>query len=347
MIRVRDDLIIIESVDEVVAKVRDDCFKATGRYFMARTKNAGKALMVSCPFHKRGEERTPSCGIRRTDGLFHCFTCKSIYSLPEAISHMFAKLDDGAFGERWLLNNCTIARIDDRSLEPMPRRERVVKKVSYVDEAELAEYRVYHDYMFKRGLTEELIEQFDIGFDPDFRLQKEDGSWSQKIPCLTFPVRDKTGGTLFVARRSVEGKLFHYPHDVEKPIYGIYELFRDCKIGMKDGKFHILKELGVVESILNATNSWKYGIPAIALLGTGTTEQYKIINRLPVETLYTGFDPDEAGDNATLKFYQNVKRTGIRTFDIPQNKDINDLSYDEYWGMPRLTPDKWKEKYIL
>ena len=30
-------------------------------------------IMVSCPYHKDGQERKPSAGIRKSDGMFHCF----------------------------------------------------------------------------------------------------------------------------------------------------------------------------------------------------------------------------------------------------------------------------------
>ena len=67
--------------------------------------------------------------------------------------------------------------------------------------------------MYERGLTDEVIEEFDIGYDKDTR-------------CITFPVRDKSGGTLFVARRSVDTKYFNYPKEAEKPLYGLFELYQ-------------------------------------------------------------------------------------------------------------------------
>ena len=41
-----------------------------------------------------------------------------------------------------------------------------------ISEVSLGAIGYYHDYMFKRGLTEELIEKYDIGYDPKFKLKK-------------------------------------------------------------------------------------------------------------------------------------------------------------------------------
>ena len=45
-------------------------------YLFNTIKELPEDLMVSCPFHKEGQERKPSCGIRKEDGWVHCFTCR-------------------------------------------------------------------------------------------------------------------------------------------------------------------------------------------------------------------------------------------------------------------------------
>ena len=65
--------------------------------------------------------------------------------------------------------------------------------------------------MFQRGLTKEIIERYDIGYD---RIND----------MITFPVRDIKGNCLFIAKRSVKGKFFVLPSNRNKPLYGVYEL---------------------------------------------------------------------------------------------------------------------------
>lgn len=348
MIKINNKFYVLEDMQTILFMLREEVAVKLNKSYFRNVKRAGNSVLTNCPIHKSGQERKPSAGFRQSDGLMHCFTCGEVWSLTEVISHIFEKADGGRFGEKWLRDNCTVAIIDNRDLGDFPLKYKQPKQKieNYISEEELEKYRVNHEYMYKRGLTDELIEMFDVGFDPDFKLKKEDGTWSNKIPCITFPVRDKEGNTLFIARRSIEGKLFHYPADVMKPLYGIYELYRYEKIGkQEDGSFCELDKLIITESILNATNCWKYGIPAIALLGTGSKEQYPLLRRLPVDKLYLGLDPDGAGDKGTLRLLKNLKRTGIKILDIPEGKDLNDLSEDEFYNLRKLSPNEWKRKY--
>lgn len=45
-------------------------------FLFNKIKELPEDIMVSCPFHKDGQERKPSCGIRKEDGWVHCFTCR-------------------------------------------------------------------------------------------------------------------------------------------------------------------------------------------------------------------------------------------------------------------------------
>ena len=76
--------------------------------------------------------------------------------------------------------------------------------------------------------------------------------------CITFPVRDKNGNCLFVARRSVNYKYFNYPQTVEKPVYGIYELYQLKKFP---------KEIYICESMIDCCYLWTFQRYAVALNG--------------------------------------------------------------------------------
>ena len=65
--------------------------------------------MVTCPFHKHGEERKPSCGVNNepVDGKIwvHCFTCGYKGTLETFISRILGVKDDGTEGINWILQN--------------------------------------------------------------------------------------------------------------------------------------------------------------------------------------------------------------------------------------------------
>ena len=178
---------------------------------------------------------------------------------------------------------------------------RITKTDQRITEQELDKYRYIHPYMYERGLTDEIIERFDIGYD---RERKE----------ITFPVRDIEGRCVFVAGRSVKSKFFRLPEGMDKPVYQAYKF--------TTGKY---KECYLVESFLNCLTCWKYNKPAMAMIGTGNQKQYEILNRLPVREYILAFDPDEAGRKATERFRKNVHGKIIKELVYPDNRDINEL----------------------
>lgn len=155
--------------------------------------------------------------------------------------------------------------------------------------------------MYKRGLTDEIIERFDIGYD---KTRNE----------ITFPVRDIEGRCVFVAGRSVKSKFFRLPKGMDKPIYQGYRFF-----------YGSYKVAYITESFLNCLTCWKYDKPAMAMIGTGNQKQYEILNKLPVREYILAFDPDEAGRKATERFRKNVHGKIIKELVYPDNRDINDL----------------------
>ena len=165
--------------------------------------------------------------------------------------------------------------------------------------------------MYERGLTDELIARYDIGVDMHFVPKGR----KREVPSITFPVRDSKGNTLFISRRAIDKKAFYIPEDREKPVYGLYELPKHARVVM------------ITESCFNALTAVKYGVPAVALLGTGTPYQMNQLKALGVREFVIGTDPDDAGDIAANKLRRNLHQVAIvrRMNGIPAGKDINDL----------------------
>ena len=286
-------------------------------------------IQTNCPFHKQGQERKPSFGVNKSTGSAHCFTCGWSGDLTTLISELFGKMDGGTFGKNWLLKRYNSVEVETRPniLEGVgfdgvscdsnnnghirnrgvlkANRSRVETNSDRITEEELESYRYIHPYMYERGLTDEIIERFDIGYD---RERKE----------ITFPVKDIEGRCVFVAGRSVERKFFRLPKSINKPIYQAYRFTA--------GEY---KECYIVESFLNCLTCWKYDKPAMALIGTGNKYQYDILNNLPVREYILAFDPDEAGRRAAERFRKNVHGKIIREVQYQEpDKDINDLQED-------------------
>ena len=274
----------------------------------------GDNIQTSCPFHKNGQERKPSFGVNGEIDKCHCFSCSWSGTIEEMISELYGYQDDGKFGKRWLVKRFNTVEIETRPniLENFGGRKNVRNSIrcdnitngtisNFITEEELDKYRYIHPYLYSRGLTDEIIERFDIGYD---RERKE----------ITFPVRDIEGRCIFVATRSVRTKFFGLPQGKDKPVYLAYN-FRD---GMYRTAY-------ITESFLNCLTCWKYDKPSMALIGTGNQKQYEILNKLPVREYILAFDPDEAGRKATERFRKNVHGKIIKELVYTDNRDINDL----------------------
>lgn len=275
-------------------------------------KDTPDNIMVTCPYHKNGQERRPSAGIKKSDGLFHCFTCGEVHTLQEVISFCLGHPDDvvGVFGWNWILKNFLTVQVEDRkSVDLDYSRGRVCAVKPSVSEEELDSYREYHPYMWKRKMTPEVVDIFDIGYD-------------KKTQSITFPVRDLSGKCLFIARRSVNTKFFNYPAGVEKPVYGLYELSQ-----LKEYPSEVI----ICESMIDAITCWVYGKYAVALNGLGNELQFRQLREMPCRKFILATDNDDAGRAARTRIRKYLKNKLITEFVFPKDrKDINDLSKEEF-----------------
>lgn len=302
-------------------------------------KPGGDYYQMYCPFHNNGQERKPSFGVLLRDqlrngryteaGFAHCFTCGYAHDfgtfvkdvckdhsinpemyddLNEIVSGVSSRVSDSLIPDTLMTSVLNAYAVEDLRLRTLGKR-------SYVTEEELARYRFTVPYMYQRRLTDAVIEKYDVGFDGNHIPPGR----KKALPCVTFPVRDISGHTLFICRRSIEGKYFNLPADVEKPVYGIYELEPGTK------------EVIICESIFNALTCVVYGRPAVALLGTGTSYQMNQLKRLGVQSFVICMDNDEAGHKGTARIRRALRTSAlVWSMTVPEGKDVNDLDKEEF-----------------
>ena len=264
----------------------------------------------------------------------NCFTCNFAKPMPDAINEILKQRHISKSGLDWLKENVPdfeegyeqgdfeylIAPELSQALTAKYAVDYISTLVqtdqgNYVTEKELASYRLTVPYMYQRGLTDELIEKYDIGYDANFIPPGR----KKPLPCITFPVKDLQGNVLFLCRRSVEGKFFHYPQGVEKSVYGIYELPKNTKSVL------------VAESCLNALKACRFGYNAVALLGTGTSHEIDQLKQLGVQEFVLCLDGDEAGQRGMEKLKNALRRVAlVWTIKMPVDKDINDCTKEEF-----------------
>ena len=309
--------VILDDTQDILIELRKQ-LELNGVKRFAKFIDSGNNIQTNCPFHKEGQERKPSFGINKNTGECHCFGCGWSGTLSEMISNCFGKDDFGAYGNKWLIRNFLSVAVESRPDIDVDfcRRKKITSETKkYISEQELDSYRYTHPYMYKRKLTDEIIDLFDIGYD-------------KNTECITFPNRDINGNCLFIARRSVKTKFFNYPQDVEKPVYGLYE----CNICAKTIKNWFPDEIIICESMIDALTCWVYGRYAVALNGTGNENQFKTLRNMPNRKFILATDMDEAGLKARERIRQSLGNKLVTEYvwDINVAKDINDMSKEYF-----------------
>lgn len=290
---------------------------------------------IYCPFHNGGQERKPSCGVLIRDeyrnrqryraGWFHCFTCQYSKDLNDAVTDLLKNHSIQKNGFDWLKEN--VPGFEDEFqfeyLVPEDLMESVNNKFAidyikekkqdnqtFVSEEELASYRYTVPYMYERKLTDDIISKYDVGVD----LHWVPPGRKREVPCITFPVRDEQGRTLFIVRRSIQGKMYSQPLGVIKPVYGLDMIPK--------GTTSVI----ICESIINALTCETYGYSAVALLGTGTSYQMNQLRRLGCREFVICLDGDDAGRKGSEKLRRNLQDVAIIwTMHVPEGEDVNSI----------------------
>lgn len=303
-----DNKYIDITVENLIKTLKFELSKEGLSYFRD-IKHTTNDIMVTCPFHKHGNESKPSCGINMDTGVYHCFTCGASGPIERMVSYCLGH-DTDKYGVDWIKSTF------DNLLEARPgielnKREKIIKN-EYITEAELDSYRYTHPYMYKRRLTDDIIEKYDIGYD-------------KNTQCITFPVKDLAGNVVFIARRSVNSKFFNYPQGVDKPVYGLEKHIND-------------KYLYVTESFINCLTLESYGLPAVALIGTGSGYQYNILKKSGIRKFILCLDGDAAGDRGIIRFKQAMPDyIKVSYKKCPRDgRDINDLTKEEFEELPEI-----------
>ena len=311
-----NDTIFNADLEDILLELRNQLRINHIQYLEKEPKRSGNSLQIQCPYHGDGLEKKPSAGIRRSDGMFHCFACNEVHTLPEVISHCLGHTEDilGKEGWKWLVKNFATLQVEERKdivldFSRSNGHVDIVDNKTYVTEEELDNYRYYHPYWRKRGIIDEdIIELFDLGYDCD-------------TDCITFPVCDIEGHCVFVAKRSVKTKFFNYPEGVEKPLYGLYQLSQLAKV--HHGNWE--REIFICESMIDCILLWQYGFYAVALNGTGNELQFKQLRKIPCRKYILATDNDVAGQKARERIRKNVAGKLFTEIQFPDGiKDIGE-----------------------
>ena len=275
-------------------------------------ENKGDNILVTCPHHDGGHEKTPACNIyigndtKLPYGYFNCFVCGEKGSFLKFVAECFDAPE--SYAKAWLLKNFGGELVAKNLFMGEPivlNRNKGIKK--HLDESILDQYQTWNPYLAKRKLSREICELFKVRYDPKYRQ-------------VIFPAYDIKGNLVMLAKRSIDTKSFYLDKDVEKPVYCLDYVMKNN-----------IKTVLITEGPFDCLTGWEYGFPTIATFGKISDYQIEQINKSCINIIYAAFDNDAAGRSflETLK-RKLTKRIIIIETKFPANKkDVNDLSKEE------------------
>lgn len=312
-------------IDEVRNSV--DIGDVIGRY--VQLHQAGKNLTGLCPFH---EERTPSFSVNEEKQFFYCFGCHRSGNVFQFLMEL--KNIDFIEAVKEVAADTNI-KIPDRYVTVQANRPVNNEQRQLTDLHEQAAKLYHHillntpagqpalNYLHRRGMSDELIEQFNLGFAPDQRIlkpflqqQKIDYQMMRKSGLFTenqqgelndrfvdrvmYPIKNDHGQVIAFSGRllsTAQTGLPKYLNSPETPIFNkrrtLFNLDLARKSARKAGKLYLF------EGFMDVISAFGAGITnGIASMGTSfTEEQVGIINRVTSQ-LDICYDGDLAGQNA-------------------------------------------------
>lgn len=313
-----------------------------------------------CPFH---DERTPSFSVNPEEKLYYCFGCLEGGDAFKFVQQTEA-LDFQEAVE--LLAERTGVRVEREEDDPRAeqRRRRKERLHALLDRAarfyatylwEAGEAAGARAYLAERGLSEEVLREFRIGYSPSawdrMLVGARQGGFSEEELVaaglaqrgqsgglydrfrgrIMFPLADARGRVLgFGARQMGEGRGPKYLNTSENDIYHkgrqLFGIDIARKEAMRTGRFV------VVEGYTDVLALHQAGIrEAVAIMGTALTQEQLAelakVGDASRGTVYLALDADRAGRDAMLRAARLAEDRGIdlRAIGLPEGRDPADL----------------------
>ena len=299
-----------------------------------KLKKAGRDYQACCPFH---HEKSPSFTVSQSKQFYHCFGCGAH---GNAISFLmeYDKLEfPEAIEELAALHSLEVPRENVINRDGKPQTSYKTRRnlyelldlVAKFYQQQLTQDSTSQAYLQQRGLSQEIIDRFEIGFSPNAMdaVLRRFGNNPEEVQKLLdtgmlskndrgnlydrfrnrvmFPIRDKRGRVIAFGGRVLGDEKPKYLNSPESAtyhkgneLYGLYQALQHNE----NPEF-----LFVVEGYMDVVALAQFGVNnAVASLGTATTgEQIQLMFRA-TEQVICCYDGDRAGRDAAWRALENA-----------------------------------------
>lgn len=293
-------------------------------------KKAGKNYVGLCPFHA---EKTPSFSVSPDKQMYYCFGCGAGgNAIGFLMAHEGVSFPEAA---RLLARRCGIEIPDETLSEEEMRAIREKERLLDINRRAAAFYRevlrrrpdgeAARDYLNRRGMTEEMLDRFSIGYAPegwDFLLKhfgrkgidseilekaglivprkSGAGHYDRFRGRVMLPIENLMGQIIGFGGRVLNDDLPKYLNSPETPLFDK----KRCLYGIKAARQECRRtnRAFLVEGYFDVISLHGRGITnAMATLGTALSEAHVRLIRGHARDVVLVFDSDAAGVQAALR----------------------------------------------
>ncbi|MGN0452209.1 MAG: DNA primase [Ruminococcus sp.] len=313
-------------------------------------KRRGRNLVGLCPFHS---EKTPSFNLYPENGSFYCFGCGAggdvitfimkIENLDyiEAVKFLAQRagmeLPENTYDDG-------MSKLRTRVLEANREAARFYNKKLYEPEGSQG-----LDYFRRRGLTENTIRRFGLGYSPKSRFalcdhlrslgfseteivsanlafKSHDGRRivDRFADRVMFPIIDLRGNVIAFGGRILSDQKPKYLNTSDTPAFKKSSNLFSLNNAKNTGSRTLILCEGYMDVISLNQAGFKN---AVATLGTALTPEQALLMKRYADEVVICYDADEAGQKATSRAIGILRNAGlvIRVISIPDGKDPDEF----------------------
>ncbi|WP_308400825.1 DNA primase [Campylobacter insulaenigrae] len=282
-------------------------------------KKQGSSYVCKCPFH---DDKNPSMHINSIKGFYHCFACKAGGNVFKFVMdyeklNFIEAVEKVASWSNFSLNYTSQKQDNQKSIM------HILPSLNAFYKQNLSKNKEMLSYLYKRGLNDDDIRKFELGYAPSsnetLRLlqneqintndalevgiikKNENGLYASFINRITFSIYDHKNLLVgFGGRTLDENNMAKYVNSPQNKLFDKSRIF--YALNLAKDEIYKQKEMIICEGYMDAIALHKAGFKnSVAVLGTALGENHiPLIKRLQARVILC-FDNDNAGLQAAIR----------------------------------------------
>ena len=338
--------------DDIIEEVRmkNDIVDVISQY--VRLTRKGSSYFGLCPFHN---EKTPSFSVTPSKQMYYCFGCGA----GGNVFNFVMEYENYSFGE-------ALSHLAERAGVELPKieyskaaREKAERRATLLEiNKTAAQYFYYqlrrengkaaHEYLTGRGLSEETIKKFGLGYSDKysddlykylksknysdellresglFNIDERHGMYDKFWNRVIFPIMDVNNRVIGFGGRVMGDAKPKYLNSPETQIFDKSRNLYGLNVARTTRKNYLI----LCEGYMDVISMHQAGFTnAVASLGTALTSGHaSLVKRYTQEVLLL-YDSDEAGVKAALRAIPILREAGVnsRVVNLRPHKDPDEF----------------------